>query len=202
MAGQHRHQLAVLIEKKTQQASRLPRLFLLLLRAVTPSVNYADSFPNLILPIARASSCPRARGKWPAGPKGVHGRGPAHILIYIKMTRCCEPSPLQSAALTASQKGTLSARAPSLLRARRRWPEGPEEVHGRSSAHISICMEMASCCEPSPLQSAALTASLKGTPLHGLKAWGRERSCRLAAPFGGVSVFAVDAPGVDAAFVA
>ena len=60
---------------------------------------------------ARSAGCRWHPWVWPAGPKGVHERSSAHILIYIEMASCCEPSPLQSATLTASPKGTPSARA-------------------------------------------------------------------------------------------
>ena len=36
------------------------------------------------------------------------------------------------------------------------WPARPKGGHGRDFAHISIYMEIASFCEPLPLQSAAL----------------------------------------------
>ena len=145
----------------TPQASRLPRHFCIAFPAhISIYMEMASCCEQSPLqsatltaspkgtPSARASSCPRVRGKWPAGPKGVNGRGPAHILIYIEMTSCCERSPLQSAALTASPKGTPSARAPSLLRARRRWPEGPEEVHGRTGKNNPQLQALASVAAP------------------------------------------------------
>ena len=109
---------------------------------------------------ARSAGCRWHPRVWLAGPKGVHGRSSAHILIYIEMTSCCEPSPLQSAALTASPKGTPSARAPRPSPRREKGDrEAVEEVHGRAGKNNSRQQVLTSVVAPR-------TGAKRGMPEH------------------------------------
>ena len=167
------------------------------------------------------------------------------------MTSCCERSPLQSAALTASPKGTPSARAPAFPAhgeggprsgGRGPWTDGQQQYlivgsyKRRSPAHGEGGPRSGGRGPWTDGQQQYLIVGSykRRSPAHGeggpRKRWkrsmdgrGRSRdslqSCVLSKKtslkpedakgaavwqllFGGVSVFAVDAPGVDAAFVA
>lgn len=93
-----------------------------------------------------------------------HGRDLAHISIYMEIASFCEPLPLQSAALTASPKGT-----PSLLRARRRWPEGPEEVHGQTGKNKTQLQVLASVAARARGREARDVGGIPGCGLQGRK---------------------------------
>ncbi len=86
------------------QAAYIPPLRLLPFGGTTSTAS------RVLSPLtgARSAGCRWHPRVWPAGPKGVHGRDLAHISIYMEIASFCEPLPLQSAALTASPKGTPS----------------------------------------------------------------------------------------------